>query len=279
MSGISANATSTFVELPQFDAIVHRARQEQMARLGKQLNLLYAFGVARVRVNALFGNVAFGGQIIAQQVDVQILRNVQERTTHVVDRVVDMQRRLALVVVVLVALLLTIALVAAAFGEQFVEAGALLVAGLGHLLLVFVRRPRTQIAVHVGRIVVARLLAFRVRRLLAFLVRCHEQVVALGRLVVALEVLGHDESIVGIHARVVGDALVDERLALVLEMKVVEVGLLHVAGERVLGALVEVRDVRVVGSEARRPQILVARVVRELFAIVRHVCVHRLVFL
>lgn len=173
MSGVSTNTPTALVELPQLDATVHGAREKQMPRLGKELHLLYALGVALVRVNALLGYVAFRRQLVAQQVDVEVLRRVQERAARVVERVVDVQRRLGRVLLFDAAAAPRVS-VARPFRHQLVQFGALLVARLRHRLLVLVVGPRTPIALDVRWIVVAILLSLGVRVLRPLLVHRRE---------------------------------------------------------------------------------------------------------
>ncbi len=134
-----------------FDLGVHRTSKENMPGHGKQLHLLYALGVARVRVHDLLGDVALLGHFGRAQILAQILRYVQEGAAHVVVRARDMQRRLGLLLLRHGAPphpLLPL-------GQQLVDLPLLLGRRLRDQHLVLVVGPRAQVALHVTGVVVA----------------------------------------------------------------------------------------------------------------------------
>ena len=92
-------------------------------------------------MNAFFRNEAFRWRLIRQQIDVEVLWNVQERSSGVVDRIVDVKRRLGNVLLFLVAESLVAVL--RSLRQQLVELLAFLIGWFRHLLLVLIGRPWT----------------------------------------------------------------------------------------------------------------------------------------
>jgi hypothetical protein len=125
-------------------------------------------------MNAFLRNEAFRWRLIRQQIDVEVLWNVQERSSGVVDRIVDVKRRLGNVLLLLVAESLVAVL--RSLRQQLVELLAFLIGWFRHLLLVLIGRPWTEKSVDVRRVVVSVFLTLRVCVLRSFLVRSYEQI-------------------------------------------------------------------------------------------------------
>ena len=288
---VRAHAAPLLVELPQLDLGVHRAREEEVTGDGKELHLLYAFGVALVRVYALLGYEALAGRLGRAQIAIDVLWYVQKGAAQVVARIVDVQYGAALLLLVL-----SEARAAILLGHHGLEHATLLVARLRHELLVLVVRPRSQVAVHVRRVVVAIAFAlvFRTQRHLLehsrhfdenqnftffvlFCLRCNFCICTV-RLIGCVQFADNGVAD-GVAARIECVAVAVEGLALVVEVELVDDGLLHVAGDRVLRLLVELGHVRIVRSALGCPHVLVARIVGELFHLVAHIFVLVLLFL
>ena len=90
---ISLNASSAFVDLPNFDLTVHSSGQDKMRRLGEPLDAGDALCVALPFVDLLLGQEALVRRNLGLEVGADVLRDVQERPVLVVVRVLDVKRR------------------------------------------------------------------------------------------------------------------------------------------------------------------------------------------
>lgn len=93
MSNVRANASSFAVHFPQFDATIHAARQQQMCRFRDESNGRNAFRVSRPTVYVRFGQETFVRRRVRSQIDANVVRCMQKRTSLIVQRIFDCTKK------------------------------------------------------------------------------------------------------------------------------------------------------------------------------------------
>ena len=78
MARISLNASSAFVDLPNFDLAVHSSGQDEMRRLGEPLDAGDALRVALPFVDLLLWQETFFRRHFRLEIDAGVLRDVKE---------------------------------------------------------------------------------------------------------------------------------------------------------------------------------------------------------
>lgn len=89
MAGEGAHAPSIAIHLPQLDATVHGAGEQQMCRLGKPSNGRDALVVTRPGVYVGLGQKTFRWRRIRAQIDAQIVWRMQIRAALVIVGILD----------------------------------------------------------------------------------------------------------------------------------------------------------------------------------------------
>lgn len=94
MTNICANATPFTVNLPQFHATVHTARQKQMRRLRYETDCRNALRMTGPGVNVSFWQETLVWRCVRSQINANIVRSMQERSSLVVQWILDCKKKL-----------------------------------------------------------------------------------------------------------------------------------------------------------------------------------------